>query len=500
MTLSIARLLSVASISLGVIGPCTAEAYSVYQGCAAPPATPSGNVHYVDPAHGSNSGDGTAAHPWHTLTEVVAAGLFYNTPVKGLAHINPSAPIQAGDTVYLLSGNHGPVLFQGSFGKGLVGYNNSSFITIAALPGQTPVLSQLTVKGGSKWVFHGLTIQSVNNTGSYITVSSNQDYTLVNLLDVHSDIILDSNILTSTSNVSQWKPFDWMSKRASGVKDYGGTCISITGNSIKYVGFGIQTQNSDKVMLQSNKVNYFTDDGIDFGSNDTQISSNTITNSIEDGDGFHRDGIQGQPYSQTTVLNNVQIRNNTIIRLTDPKLAYPGYLQGIDEFDGIWTNISVTSNIVITDASQGIAFYGVNGGSIVGNTLLGDSGIVVPCSNATVGQCQVLPAVYDTSTVPRVTITSSKAGVPSNNITIMNNTVSGLGADLNTGHLLISDNTCVLTGKTCIIGIPVNGQILWGSKPGVYGSRNVVSTLTAAGMFTQFDTTAMKFNLTLKWQ
>ena len=78
---------------------------------------------------------------------------------------NPNAPIKPGDTVYLLSGDHGVINLQGAFGRDLVGYANSNFITIEALQGQTPIVRQLKVLGGSKWVFRGLTFESVNDTG-----------------------------------------------------------------------------------------------------------------------------------------------------------------------------------------------------------------------------------------------------------------------------------------------------------------------------------------------
>ena len=53
---------------------------------------------FVDPATGSDTGDGSGAKPWKTLEQVAKSGAFGTT-------------IKAGDTVFLRSGYHGaPVL------------------------------------------------------------------------------------------------------------------------------------------------------------------------------------------------------------------------------------------------------------------------------------------------------------------------------------------------------------------------------------------------------
>jgi Right handed beta helix region len=499
MTHPLARLLPAASLGAALIAPALASA-SVYPGCAAPPAIGSGNVHYVDPVHGSSSGDGTAAHPWHTLAEVVAAGLFYNAPLRGQAHINPSAPIQAGDTVYLMSGNHGSVLIQGQYAS-LVGYNNSSFITIAAAPGQTPVLSQLNLKGGSKWVFSGLTIQSTNNTGSYASGGlDTADYWLVEFQNTHSDIVFENNILSSApaQTASQWTLSNWLTERASGVKDYVGTCVAIMNNSLRYVGTGIQSQRSTSALISGNNIDYFSDDGIDYGSNNMLIAYNTIINSVEDGDGIHRDGIQGQPYSETTVNSNITIEYNTITRLTDPNLRSPAYLQGIDAFDGIWTNMTIKNNNVITDQPQGISIYGVTGISITNNILLGDGGKVRPCAGLTFAQCQATSVTYNTSTVPAIAIDHSKAGAPSADVTIASNYASGYGIDVSTVSPNVNNNTCVLTGSKCQLQLPIGGVMMHWAYPGTYGNHNIISTETASQMFVEYNPITFQYNLALK--
>src|SRR5271170_5663986 len=137
------------------------------RGCPPPPA-PTGNSWYVDPVNGSMSGDGSAAHPWHTLAEMVNANLIssyrysgkggYNYGAGTLYQLNPSGQIKAGDIIYLMSGNHGVV--------NLHGFENSGFITVQAAPGQTPVISCLSAAGASNWVFRGITFQNTCTGGT----------------------------------------------------------------------------------------------------------------------------------------------------------------------------------------------------------------------------------------------------------------------------------------------------------------------------------------------
>jgi parallel beta-helix repeat protein len=474
---------------------------------------PSGNVgtaFYIDPVAGSDTGDGSKAHPWKTLQDVIAAGLFANMPThydnasKTTIKNNPNAPIKSGDTLYLMSGDQGSVVLQGSYGTTLTGYNNTDFITITAAPGQTPVIDQLDIKGASKWIFSGITFKSLNTSGTYASGgTSNPDYFLATVSGPHDNIIFNDDTFMSQANVSSWSPTDWKEKRASGLFDNGGgggTCTTITNNTFQNVGFGIDSQRSDNVLVANNTINYFSDDGIDYSSNDMVIEGNHISNSIEDGDGFHRDGMQGQPITETTTVQNVTIKNNFVTRLADPANPYPGSLQGIDEFDGIFKNVTVEGNQVITNLSQGISFYGAQGLTIENNVVLSDNQKFLPCEPISMPNCSVQgqSVITGTTTIPTINISDAKAKTPSNNVTIMDNIVSGIGIILDTQNLNVTHNLCVPTNGKCVIGIPVNGAMLWKAAPGTYPGDNVITSLDASALFTQFDPIGLHYNLTLK--
>ena len=105
-------------------------------------------------------------------------------------------------------------------------------------------------------------------------------------------------------------------------------------------------------MFSHNEIDHFGDDGIDYAASNISITHNYIHDNFDIGDGNHEDGMQGQigpvlGASPTTHFSNILIDSNLVIRQTDPKLAFPTYLQGIDAFDEDWTNLTVTNNVVV---------------------------------------------------------------------------------------------------------------------------------------------------------
>ena len=472
--------MNIKAILVGLLAfvACTTAraAATVYPGCttllsATQPGIPTNvkSMHYIDPIHGSMSGDGSYAHPWHTLAEVISANLVTTAP-----HPAPNASIKPGDSVFLMNGDHGKVLIQGDFsGPTLAGYDNSQFISFIAMPGQKPVIEVLTLKGGNKFLFRGITFQSLNTSGSAATAGTSiPDHFLVYLYNRHSDIILDNNTYQSQST-----PFttmaDWRNKRMSGILDTHGHCISITNNVIRNIGFGMQTQNSTDVLIASNKIDYFADDGIDYGSDHMQILNNTITNSVEDGDGFHRDAMQGQPYNEITLVTDVLIDSNTVIRDVDQNNPFPGSLQVIDTFDGLWSGVTVNNNYVSTFMYQGISFYGTSYSSITNNKLVRDSGRYMPCLNLTATACEAQTVAHDTTSYPWIMFHASKANVLPVNDVIDGNTTSAVIDQLS--GVTVTDNTCSITvEKSCHIAVLVNGVIQWYGKPGVYAGNNTI--------------------------
>ena len=176
----------------------------VYPGCASPP-TRFNHVWYFDPVNGktvaqyaainppipmpaNGSGptsktQGSQQHPWNDLSALawsnnnVKAGYKYpllstvptNQYVAGVGYrfllgsspgaVQQAGPIQPGDEILLNSGTY-PAL---TFSLPYIQVVNSAFVTIAAAPGQSPVLTSLVIGDINDLEFIGLKFQRLAN-------------------------------------------------------------------------------------------------------------------------------------------------------------------------------------------------------------------------------------------------------------------------------------------------------------------------------------------------
>ncbi len=322
-------------------------------------ATPKAPVHvfYIDPVKGSMNGDGSIARPWSTLEAVVAANLI-NGQDKA------SGAVHAGDLIYLYNGNHGSVDLSTYSGK----FVNTDFITIQAAPSNTPVLNKLTLESCSHWAIRGLTfLNPTTIPQNYILVRFNQC----------DNILFDSNTIYSQSDVSKWTPTNWQTSSAYYGLYFTGVSSTLTNNTIKNIQNGVYI-GGDGVILKSNTIDYFSNDGIEFSAGNSVIQSNRVTNHYGHYDtGLHADLIQGWTVGGL-VTSNVVIDSNIVIASTGtypqippvPTCVGVDMIQGISIFDGVWNNVTVTNNVVAAAAYHGMGFYGVSNSVIANNTVI----------------------------------------------------------------------------------------------------------------------------------
>jgi hypothetical protein len=499
-----------------------ARAAQVYPGCAVPPATSTGKIWWVDPVNGKTpaaGGLGTQAAPWDSLNGVISGSwgtAGYSAPgyTRPLLSSVPyfhfaggkrvdvaddlgSPPVHPGDTIELMSGNYGDI----GLGNYMLPLVNSDWITIEAARGQTPVFSTLYIRSTNKWVFKGVKVQSVYrvpvNSGALVTIGDQ------GAAYPTTDIIFDSMQLSSVDDASTWTKAQWGQAR-SGLRALGSpgagtngepytTCISMTGSHIQNVRTGAVLA-ANNLLFSHNELDHFGDDGIDYAANNFAITHNYIHDNFDAGDGNHEDAMQGQigpilrgvvPYN---AFSNILIDSNLVIRQTDPKLAFPTYLQGIDAFDEDWTNLTVTNNVVVTSACWGIGYASVHGGKIINNTVVDDgtdagtknpAGKVVCRPNTTVGD-------------------KTHEGPSSNDVIIRNNIASGLNIYSGDPTITMDHNICLQIKGNCPIVTYVGGKQKGVYKPGEYADHNVVERNGAAGMFVSFDPAKFVYDLRLR--
>ena len=138
---------------------------------------------------------------------------------------------------------------------------------------------------------------------------------------------------------------------------------------------------------------------------------------------------------------------------------------GITEFDGQWYNLQIVNNIVVTKTVQGIAFYGIHDSIIANNVLLSDEG----------------------GATPSIDVQNEKNGTASSNVVIRNNLMSGLAINPRAINITVDHNICVPTRGKCLMQLVSDGKPTWEYKPGSHGDNNLIETLGAQRLFTNFS-------------
>ena len=479
-----------------------AHAANVYPGCAVPPSTFT-HVWYFDPVRGRTQaagGNGSQVAPWNNLQALTRAEAGYTypllttapyrqVPVPGQPAVNKTGPeagpVEPGDEILLMSGNYGDVSIGGLSPE----ISNSDFVTIAAVPGQTPVLTSLFVGETNKWLLNGLKVQSLQPaalSGNALVQVKDAGATLPT-----SDIVFENMIISSLDNAEAWSQAQWRANARNGFSAVSTApgkntkCVSLTGSHISNVRFGASLEAS-QLVFSNNQIDHFGDDGIDYAASNLVITKNDIHDNLNIGDGNHEDAMQGQigilaSGAAVNYFQNVLIDSNLVIRQMDPKLAFPTYLQGIDAFDEDWTNVTVTNNVVITSGvCNGIAFGSLHNSQIVNNTVVDDGLIAAPGCVASVW-------LSDTT----------HEGSPTSNTVVRNNLANRIWI-YNVAYGVEADHNVVMCCSSPELAWYVSGDPQYIGTPGTYANDNILASGGPVSEFANFNPAMLTYNVMLK--
>jgi hypothetical protein len=339
---------------VGAIGPATAQ--EVSKGCDAPLSSPHGKTFYIDPQRGSMANDGSGARPWRTLTEVmspqnhmVATRKHRDNSSDAMEPINPEGPIKPGDTLVLMSGDHGTVDIRQ--------YANDAFISVVAGKQQTPVIGAMRVAGSSHWLFRGLKFQGARPTesGMYNKEVSIEGQGFFGPSD---NIVFVDNSFSTADSTDSWTDRDWVDKPYLVTLATSARCSTLAHNHFFNVRIAIGME-GDNSMIEDNLIERFGNDGMDIAASDLTVRRNLIRDGMHTPtETLHPDGIQGWGEKR-----NVVIDSNRVLNFNHP-------LQGISVFDGHWVGVTVTNNLVITTAWDGMTMLGVDDAVIANNTVI----------------------------------------------------------------------------------------------------------------------------------
>lgn len=334
----------------------------VYSGCAQPPDTNPGTTYYVKLA--ANGGSDAA----NGLTLATA----WATPAHALATVSTSA----GDTILLQSGNYGTL--------DVSSRNMSSFTTMKADTGQTPVFTGMTVHNATKWVFQGLKIQHI---------ASGAFEFMINVDGTDTDIVFDHLDMSSApfATVSGWTAAQWVTNAPWQAIELDAevdpttptiTCIAITNNAFKYIRAGVQAIGG-KILIDNNTFDWMADDNIDHAGSHFRISRNVSHDTLNIGDGNHNDFIQGQIGDCTSACtyDDVVIDGNNLTELFSAAASVPlssqntdDSFQGISAFNESWSNYKVINNDIKTSTPSIISLNAISNGLIANNVALQTNG------------------------------------------------------------------------------------------------------------------------------
>ncbi|MEB2323231.1 MAG: right-handed parallel beta-helix repeat-containing protein, partial [Sorangiineae bacterium] len=393
---------------------------------------------YVDPAAGSDAGDGSSAKPWKTLEQVVKSGAFGST-------------IAAGDTVWLRSGSHGaPSLGAGDYAPPIV---------LAAAPGATPTASKLTFKGTK-----GVTVRGLTVSPSFDGAAGGG--TLITIDGASARITIDGAKLFSVPDASGWGASDWIDVASSGIS-VAGADVTIANCELENVRFGISVS-GPRARIDRNRVVGFSADGLRGLGDDGVFQYNVVKDCYvgdDDGDGNHDDGFQswsvGSGGVGTGAVKGVVLRGNVFINRSDPNQPLQATMQGIGCFDGFFEGWVVENNVVITDHWHGISFYGMRDSRIVNNT-------VIDVNDRTPGP-------------PWIMVTAHKDGTPSENVVVRNNLATAFKVS---GTNVTEDHDTKLTDLAAFFVDPASFDLhLLPNAPAVdTGSAELAPPLDADGI------------------
>lgn len=339
-----------------------------------------GRAFHVDPVNGDDSGDGSSTRPWRSLQLIADAGLIgdqtrsvsrvdraiaklLGKPVAVQTANNPKVRVRGGDTIVLHAGDYGSLR--------LSGIANFKPLTMAAAPGENVRFSHIALNGVSGMKFHGIVVEGPKPSAAPHLVT----------LRPMPDAMRSQNIwfsgmrIGSTSRISGETKTEWAGSSPDGVLLFG-DCLTLRHSRVHDVHNGISLYQVRNTLVDNAEIEDFSVDGIDFSGRDIVIANNTIRHHWPTGDDLHPDCMQGQSTPDMPVYGPVRIENN--ICLSDTVERHSQTLQGINIFDGRWSDVAIRCNFVRPTIQHGISLYGVKRATIESNFVIGWPGNVFP--------------------------------------------------------------------------------------------------------------------------
>lgn len=297
--------------------------------------------YYCDPVDGNNNNDGSESNPW-----------------SGLASVMTNKSFISGDTIFLMSGDHGFPIIKGY---------NSSDIVILAYKGEDPIINRIDFYGASQWIIKDVKIYTSSTPPEtkphdhpVFPISNNS---LIRVKGYSNKIVLDNCSIYSIENSSEWTVEDWKAKSWNGIFiTEGSNNVSVINSTLKNTNFAIHMDDETHSNIISNSsVINFCGDGIRLTSKSI-LEYSTVQDAYKI-NGNHDDIIQ------LFESKDIIIRGNKLLSATKNHSMISPDCQGLGAFDGWFDNVIVENNLVVLHHYHAISFYGARNCKIINNTV-----------------------------------------------------------------------------------------------------------------------------------
>ena len=338
---------------------------------------------YVDPVNGNISNDGSQARPWSTLQQVFDACKIHTrayqapwltTVPEKINDKCPSGVVEAGDTIYLMSG------YQGSLAIG--GALNTDYITVKAFPGETPTFKHIDLMGVAYWIFDGITVSPEFDEN--ISVYANG----IIQIEKHGDkgpsdhiTIKNSTVYSVSDDLTSWPTLlDWFNGASRGIVAQG-DYNTFENNTIRNTEGCIAINSSNFVTVTGNKCTFQSGDVFGISdSDDLLIEGNVLTDIIPSSEVYedtHPDMMQFSSLNKNTFPEAAMYRVKVTGNYVHANLSYgihplvsTGPTQGIGMFDGMFIDSEVSNNIIVVNSTHSLCLVGARNTVVANNTVL----------------------------------------------------------------------------------------------------------------------------------
>lgn len=355
------------------ITPPAAKAAAVAP--AAAPAASGPAVTQVQPTAGAT---GTT---WNSVAEVIKSG-----QVKG------------GDRILLMGGYYGAL--------NIMNAQFTSPVTIQAVPGQVAHAETMTVRASSNLIIRDLKVWALTENhpvNIVVRAYGNTSNITFDNMDVRA--------YKDSANYMTWNQAKWKANQRSGFFIEGAN-VTVQNSRVTGIYHAIQTLGPNDAIL-NNVIDGFSGDGMRALGDNSLVQGNKLQNCFQINTN-HADGFQSfsrNPVTKkagTGVVAGLKLIGNKIVEwnsaATNPLRCK---LQGIGMFDGMYDDLTIQNNLIVSSHYHGITVTGTRRAVISNNTVVNTNG--------------------GTSKYPWIKVFNHKTGTKSANVTISNNITSQVG-------------------------------------------------------------------------